>query len=551
MPMKQELEQSIGLVGRFAERAVWRILTQVCRDPDSRCYGSFDRAWWHYKIRDFPSIILQQGGYSLWLAGKLDAFRDMETWLRRLAAASALFWNKRAVKQGAFEEYYPWEQGYAPVAFSTLSVLKLASEGVVSSEEIESGVAKAASQLLARFESRAANQQVAGLAALALVRLLYPHLLCIGDFERMSRMTLALQRQEGWFEEYGGPDLGYLSVAIDCLWDLFDVTKDVRYLEAAKKALEFLSSFVWLPSRGAGMHNARNTDYIVPYGIVRFMKQPGRISQLSANVLARLFNREKGYHFLDVIDDRYYCHYIGHSLIRASFELKELADSYKEQSVFEVVRPSEVFLRQSGHYLRYKKSKSDWAAIISLKKGGVFTLWCSDGYACDFGWVVKKGARQWSSHWWSKDWQTERREDGFRVAGWMVAHTEIVSTPWRHFFLRVASFLMGRRLICFLKERFIFKESGPKGPRFEREIVFKGGQVLVRDRILDLPAGVDVVRASRFSKRYVASADSFHREDVALIDGLRKEQESCFLERDFTATTTYFFAAEGNNKQTC
>ena len=43
-----------------------RILTQVCRDKFSPLYGSFDRNWWHYKIRDFSSIILQQGGYSLY-----------------------------------------------------------------------------------------------------------------------------------------------------------------------------------------------------------------------------------------------------------------------------------------------------------------------------------------------------------------------------------------------------------------------------------------------------------------------------------------------------
>ena len=43
-------------------------MTQVCRDPHSAAYGSFDRDWWHYRIRDFSSVILQQGAYAIWLA---------------------------------------------------------------------------------------------------------------------------------------------------------------------------------------------------------------------------------------------------------------------------------------------------------------------------------------------------------------------------------------------------------------------------------------------------------------------------------------------------
>lgn len=59
--MKQLADTSDALTAA-AERLVPRILTQVCRDPNSVCYGAFDRDWWHYRIRDFPSIILQQGG---------------------------------------------------------------------------------------------------------------------------------------------------------------------------------------------------------------------------------------------------------------------------------------------------------------------------------------------------------------------------------------------------------------------------------------------------------------------------------------------------------
>ena len=75
-----------------------RILTQVCRDKFSPLYGSFDRNWWHYKIRDFSSLILQQGGYSLYCYYKnSDEFKNNNVILN-LIKASAYFWNKQAKK---------------------------------------------------------------------------------------------------------------------------------------------------------------------------------------------------------------------------------------------------------------------------------------------------------------------------------------------------------------------------------------------------------------------------------------------------------------------
>ena len=80
-----------------------------------------------------------------------------------IAAASARFWNARAQKHYAFEEYYPWEQGYPPLAFATLAVAKLADQGVVAVEDVRDGLRIAARQLRTRFEAQAGNQQVAGL----------------------------------------------------------------------------------------------------------------------------------------------------------------------------------------------------------------------------------------------------------------------------------------------------------------------------------------------------------------------------------------------------
>ena len=42
-----------------------RLLTNLDRDPDSSNYGCFDRNYWHYKVQDYSSALLQQSALTL------------------------------------------------------------------------------------------------------------------------------------------------------------------------------------------------------------------------------------------------------------------------------------------------------------------------------------------------------------------------------------------------------------------------------------------------------------------------------------------------------
>ncbi len=357
-------------LGSMASATLPRILTQICRDPDSSEYGSCDRNWWHYKIRDFSSIILQQAGYTLFCASELPEYKDKQNALRELAKASCIFWNKQAIRFRAFEEYYPWEEGYPPVAFSTLTVCKLVSENVVSLDLVLPGIRKAAKQLLNRFEAKASNQQLAGTAALCWIKKIAPELIDEKTLEGIISKILSGQVEEGWFPEYGGPDLGYLSVSIDCLWDAFDATDDVRFLNSAKRALKFIDVFSNLPTPGLGMHNARNTDYVVPYGITCFL-HISETYDIASNILNRYFGQlDPVKHFLFAIDDRYYSHYYGYSLYRA---LKQLKLTKAGNETEAQIRKNTVFLKESGYFIHYNQlTNSNF--IVSCNKGGIITM---------------------------------------------------------------------------------------------------------------------------------------------------------------------------------
>lgn len=511
----------------FCEKLLPRMLTQVCRDPQSAEYGSFDRNWWHYKIRDFSSIILQQGGYTLYCASLLPEMKMQAEALKTLAAGSAHFWNLRAKKFRSFEEYYPWEEGYPPVAFSTLAIAKLVAAGVVDVASVYDGLQKAALQLLTRFEGKATNQQVAGMAALCWIYKVAPALVHKEQLDSICSRTLACQHAEGWYMEYGGPDLGYLSVTMDCLWDAFDATGDERFRASAARALDFISAFVLLPSRGAGMHNARNTDYIVPYGIARFLKEP-EFAVRAREILVRVFeNSSDPGHFLYAVDDRYFCHYIGHSLFRSLPLLNTIADK-PFNPVNDCQHTKVRSFPGTGHVL-FNNEQWGRTALVSAKKGAVLTLWFGDMAVSDYGWIFSEAKTEWVSHWWGDFWQIETEENQIITKGHLTPHKPNVSTPFKHMVLRGLSLLMGRKIIGLLKEQMIFKEKPNRKYSFVRQINLENQSVIVND-FIGLPSGAKLIRAPRSSKRHVASADSFHSEDLCLVDDridIHEQREWC------------------------
>ena len=497
-----------------ARRWMPRILTQVCRDPTSPLYGCADRNWWHYKIRDFPSIILQQAGYAMHLAGHHPAWSADAAALDAVAAASARFWNARAKKHYAFEEYYPWEQGYPPLAFSTLAMAKLAAAGVVPVEDIRPGLLVAARQLRTRLEREAGNQQVAGLAALAWIDKVLPGDSDPAAFARQKARTLALQHEEGWYWEYDGPDLGYLAVTIDCLWDLYDATRDEDFRASIARALSFTAEFLAASPRGVGQHNSRNTDYLVPYGIVRSALEGEGAEKRDATLIAAtaFAGADRPDHFFAAVDDRYICHYIGQSVFRSLLLLRD-----RQLDAIPPAPPQPRLIPGSGHYL-------EPGLVVSCRKGGILSVARGDAEASDFGWIVERGAKQYVSHWWSDAWRFSQDADGITVEGELFPHKERLSTPPKHIVLRMLSFVLGRRLTALLKRALIFKRGGT-GLGFTRRISWNEQGVEIEDRITGLRPADRLVRAPRASKRHVASADSFHHEDLALDRGFAREEE--------------------------
>jgi hypothetical protein len=494
----------------YVAHHVARVLTQLDRDPDSPTFGCFDRNYWHYKIRDFPSSILQQGVFTLEAirTGQVPSLAPTSTGDRWcVAALNAL--ARQVDRQGRVDEYYPFEAGYPPAAFGLYAAGRLLLDWQLHAPHLAAQVNQAplrrlAQHLAQRMEAGATNQQAAGLAGLALAAKagLVPNL--ANRIETLATQLFQGQHPEGWFNEYGGPDFGYLTVTLDALVDYHDATQDERAIAAIDRAVTFLAQLVGGDGRLPSTLNSRNTDYVVPYGLVRAAHWNSTATWLVETLFRDL---DEPSHFLWSTDDRYHCHYIFASIVRSLPHLNAM------QPAQPPTWPESLWLAGCG-YAVYRPVAQPWMAYVAARKGGLVRIHGKDGRSpvLDHGWRITQGNHCWTSNWWSADWAIHYEGNRLLITGNCPKTRFHVPTPIKHSILRLLAFVLRQRLIPLLKRAMIFRPGSSTGPHFERTLEWGPWGLALQDR-LGAWEGARAIASPRQNLRHVASADSFSREE--------------------------------------
>lgn len=490
-----------------------RVLTQMDRDPDSPTFGCFDRNYWHYKIRDFPSTILQQGVFTLEAIrrGNVTAVAPnavVERWC--VGAIKAL--ARQVDGQGRVDEYYPFEAGYPPAAFGLYAAARILFEWQTNAPELVALVdttplKRLATHLAARVEQGATNQQAAGLAGLALAAKvgLVPELTT--RIETLARLIFDAQHPEGWFNEYGGPDFGYLTVTLDALVDYYDATSDRRALTAIDRAVSFLAQMVGVDGCLPSTINSRNTDYVVPYGLVRAAAWNPTASWLVAELFSNMANPT---HFLWSTDDRYHCHYIFASIVRSLSHLDSMQPAQSPNL------EDTTWLEGCGFWI-YRSHEPAWTAYVAARKGGLVRIHqqgCQPT-VLDHGWRILKDKQIWTTNWWSADWHIQKQTDHIQISGHCQKAKFHTVNPFKHLILRGLAFILRQGVIPLLKRVMIFRPGSSDGPYFKRQVEIGDWGVRIKDHIKSYK-GAEARTSVRQNLRHVASADSFSREELDL-----------------------------------
>lgn len=465
------------------EMFIKRMNTNICLDVDSEFYGCGDRNHWHYKIRDFPSIILQQGIEASVRNNLLDSNSNYMS----LGKAALIFWARRASHHNSFEEYYPYENGYPPLAFSTLSICRLINLLEIDIDEVfglREALNTASKQLSNRIEDEAVNQYAAGVAALALLSKLQVSTVDTKTLDRHIIRLLSLQRSEGWFPEYGGFDLGYLSVTIDCLWDLYDVQPDTRILNAIKNAGNFIAKVTSIDRISFGKLNSRNTDYIVPYGLLR-------LSQIDDCLMLRALVQRiyENLILYSSLDDRYLMHYIGISFIRArGIQCQKLYLS----SLPTLDTGKLTSFPDAGLVRCVYRGEDAW---LNIKKGVV----CSTHYS-DWGLRIYQGSKCYETGVVPYNIDAQGEIGSFKV--YLTQKKEFIPSFLKLTVIKIFAYTFGRSLIKALKRRVIHNYDNEITIAFDPTEGFK-----IVKNCFPNSSDVTIVKAPAQSFKHVASAE--------------------------------------------
>lgn len=524
-----------GNFEHYLLRSVARILTQLDRDPDSPTFGCFDRDFWHYKVRDFASIVLQQGALvleTLYNYSSQENFLYREPKVLSWVNASIGFWARQQLPSGAFNEYYPFEEGFPPTAFSLYAVaLIFQKRGFPEAQpDVLLAIQKAVDSLLSVQERQALNQESVALTAVELASRIPGVKLDRKKLDSRFVDFFAAQSSEGWFPEYGGADTGYLSVTLDALSVYYDLTGDARADVAMNKALEFISMLVSVSGSTPVMTNSRNTDYIAPYGLLRMAES----SPLARCVFEKIFScHENPGHFLNATDDRYLCHYIYQSCFRGLEQLSRMT-ALKTELPCEKVE--ERFFPDAGIHILHTPGKR--SVFTAARKGGVYYVYTPQGVVfADFGWRQKNSdGRVALTHW-------QHPENGSALSqaadstvieakGTVSLHCWTESTPLRHAALRVLSYLFGRKIIAWLKMAMIFKAES-YGIHYIRKITITPQGISCCDSFRGKRIeAFNPVPAPAYSLRHVASAGNFTKEELTgpeCVTRIFKRENDCLV----------------------
>lgn len=466
------------LLARRALAEIPRILSLQDRTPVSRTHGCFDRDYWHTRVIDFPSGMYQKLVYPLALAWSLDIpgniYRGQQA-IRDSVESGIRYAARSAHKDGSCDDYFPFERAAGSAAFSLLACIE-ASEiiGLIGDPEVDAFLQKRGRWLAHHEESgRLSNHEALIVNCLARLAARF------GDeweepMKRRLERLLSWQSKEGWFDEYGGADPGYLTLTIAQLADLDRRRPELGVREPMAKAVRFLATMAHPDGSLGGEYTSRATQNYFPHGLEI---AGGWLPEALAinNLLLRPFAEDR----VPAYPERFEGHFVTAWLLAwrewqeqrpaAPLKLFEGRVAYPEaRLLLDERRGQRLFLATSrGGALKLfdgdRLINSDTGPTLATGKGKVAVCHLEGAYDVDAG------------------------ADRITIAGTMAFAKTARLTPFKSMVLRGIMITLGRFFpdtIRRLLQRLLVTGRDDAPFRFRRELSWDGAAWTIRDEIV-------------------------------------------------------------------
>ncbi len=457
-----------------------RLLGLLNRNISSSSYGSFDREYWHYNTVDFSCARKQEAVLTLTLLYQINHkdnkyFGNKE--ILGFVKAAMMFWVNIQNNNGSFNEWYPNENSFVVTSFSSYAVSEslLIIKDELQDKEYQiviEALRKAGDWLLSRHETRVMNQQTG-----AAVTLLNLYLLTKDDRylnaanEKISLLNKR-QSEEGWFLEYGGPDIGYLSLAIDYLSKFYQKTNDNVVENILARALSFIKYYVQPDMVAGGEYTSRNTEYLIPHGFEICSKHNKDALLLASVVRKSLLSNDS---FPNLFDDRYFT-YVGYTWLQAYIDANPDIDNTAQGNIDRhFIQPVNKYFKEAGLLVLNDENKH---FIVNVKKGGSFRLYAKEtGRAYSDAGILVKSEDKWYTSGWLAAGEHKIVDDSITVTGNMWKVPDKTLNPVSNILLRIFQMTLGRSSFIsqWIKERLrdlLITKTKPSCIRYNRTLTF-------------------------------------------------------------------------------
>jgi len=476
---------------RLALPYVPRLLHLIDRNPFSKTYGCFDRAYWHYRTMDFPCGMSQEFVLVLALAATKqypgNRYFGVER-VRELAEAGVRFVPRSSYPDGTTDDYFPFERAMGALVFSLYAAAEAYQVLGMNDEKVVDLFSRRVKHLAGENETgRLSNHQA--LAALAA----YTVYQITGDpahkrvADDRAVLTLSWQnKDEGWFQEYEGADPGYHTCTIDFLGKLMKKSGNTALIKPLTKAVEFAWNFMHADGSYGGEYGSRNTFHFYPHGFELMAPHTDKAGQIADAFLAGSL---RGKRYIND-DDRMTAHYV-YDFLQAFEDFSPRRPPPIEHDRREA---KTVWMPGAKMAVRFGGDAANgFYAAANLSKGGVIKVFDRAGpIASDAGLIAELSCGNVVvSHLVDNDAApvaepTEGAGGVFSIKAKLSRRKHTLPTPFTSILFRLGMITVGRfnaNLVRSTLQKILITGKPHTAHEVERIIRFEADRVIVEDRL--------------------------------------------------------------------
>ncbi len=422
---------------KSCKKQLEKILSLQDRNQFSKTFGCFDRNYWHYKTRDFPSAMSQEFTLPLAFAYSTkfpnNTFyknKNIYNWI--IAGIENTIYQSKP--DGSLDDYYPFERALGASVFTTYALTESCIIlGLNNDKYINYFILSNKWMMQSNESGMLSNHHaIQAMCHLNLYRLSNEKkYLKIAD-EKIKKI-ISMQDDEGWFLEYEGCSPSYLTVTIDFLSQFHLHRPSDKLKKSILKSIDFFYDIQHPDGTCGGDYGSRNTCFFHPNGFEIMSSYSEKASKIANSYLDA---QEKNLY--PVQDDDYT---FAHSFISNFYAYlnckREDFNNFNHKN-FQKDR----IYNSAGFKII---CRSGFWAIFNLKKAGLGKIYYNNILKFNYsGVIIKNNGNVYTNALQKLKSDFKLENDVAVVENTFIAHNQKIPTLYNYFIFRLFLIVFGR-----------------------------------------------------------------------------------------------------------